>query len=156
MKIEFEIEIKPIIHYVIAGFANLVTLALLIICASIFSSPVTFLIYIIVSAVPYAIVREKLENFVDEVYKDGKFEGYKIKMDLCSHAKFLHDKLQNWIGLFQDETNSIKFSEAVKRVRSLAWEDKETGLEIRVPDSIKDLQNEGKISILSVKCKIFV
>ena len=59
--------------------------------------------------------------------------------------KYLHDEAAYWVSFYNDAAKEEGFKVALERVKDYAYKDEETGLEIVLPTSVKDLQYEGNV-----------
>ena len=82
---------------------------------------------------------------IQYIEREGVLIGAAIKMNAAQNMNYLHDEMARWLSLYQNETKTKAFVEAVKRVSGFEYQDPETGLAMVAPRQCSDLNMEGKI-----------
>lgn len=72
-------------------------------------------------------------------------EGVILTLNSIRMLKYLHDEAAYWVSFYNDAAKEEGFKVALERVKDYAYKDEETGLEIVLPTSVKDLKYEGDI-----------
>lgn len=87
-------------------------------------------------------------RFYSPKYLNAEFirdEGVILTLDSIKMLKYLHDEAAYWVSFYNDAAKEESFRVALERVKDYAYKDEETGLEIVLPTSVKDLQYEGNV-----------
>lgn len=82
-------------------------------------------------------------NVIECFDEDGNHSGVVLTLNPAAHLDYLHEQITFWFNFYKDAKQNKLFQEAVKRVKSLEWADKTSGLEIVAPTCVEDLQQEG-------------
>lgn len=91
---------------------------------------------------------DEFVRFYSPKYPNAEFirnEGVILTLDSIKMLKYLHDEAAYWVSFYNDAAKDEGFKVALERVKDYAYKDEETGLEIVLPTSVKDLKYEGEI-----------
>lgn len=89
---------------------------------------------------------------ITPVYNDlgNELLGVRIVMSPGNNLRYLHDDANYWVNFYGQIDKGAAFCEAVRRMDGIAWKDAKLGLEIRAPQTVEELNQEGSVLAHSV------